>query len=130
MRTLNLKVALGIYGALYITQGIVLVVAPERAADLSGFIYSASFVPYFLTLIGATFIAAGVWFALSALDPLRNMNGIRFAVLWAALLLIIPIYALGKDYVDFSQVWPGVVENAIFIVAFLVFYPYRRQRED
>ncbi len=123
MRSLNLKIALIIFGALHIAQGIVLIVAPDRAAEFTGFEEIAAF---FLAIIGATFVAAGVWFAISGLDPLGNINGVRFAVLWASLLLVIQLYSLGQGYVDFSQIWPGVVESAVFTVAFLVFYPYRR----
>ncbi len=124
---LNLKVALVLYGAIYIAQGIILLVAPDWAAENSGFEELASYVPYFLAIIGGTYIAAGVWFAMTGLDPLRNINGVRFAVLWAGLLLVIPLYSLWQGYVDFGQIWFGAALNAIFAVAFLVFYPYRQR---
>ncbi len=124
---LNLKVALVLYGAIYIAQGIILLVAPDWAAENSGFEELASYVPYFLAIIGGTYIAAGVWFAMTGLDPLRNINGVRFAVLWAGLLLVIPLYSLWQGYVDFGQIWFGAALNTIFAVAFLVFYPYRQR---
>ncbi len=126
MRSLNLKIALIIYGAILLAQGIIFIVAPDWAAEKSGFEELATYVPYFLAIIGAAFIAAGVWFAMTGLDPIRNINGVRFAVLWASLLLVIQLYSLGQGYVEFNQIWPGVVLNAIFATAFLVFYPYRR----
>ena len=125
MRNLNLKVALIIYGAIHIVQGIILLVAPERMTELSGF-ETLGASEYFLAIIGGTFIAAGVWFAMTGLDPLRNINGVRFAILWAALLLIIPLFTLGYDYVDFGHIWFMVVQNAVFAASFLIFYPYRR----
>jgi len=126
MRSLNLKVALIIYGAILLAQGIIFIVAPNWTAEKSGFEELAAYVPYFLAIIGAAFIAAGVWFAMTGLDPIRNINGVRFAVLWASLLLVIQLYSLGQGYVEFNQIWPGVILNAIFAAAFLVFYPYRR----
>jgi hypothetical protein len=60
------------------------------------------------------------------LDPLQNINGVRFAVLWAGLLLVVPLFTLGYDYVDFGHIWFTVVQNAVFAAAFLIFYPYRR----
>jgi len=125
MRSLNLKVALIIYGAIHIAQGIILLVVPGRVTDFPGFEELAT-SEYFLAIIGAAFIAAGVWFALTGLDPLKNINGVRFAVLWASLLLVIQLYSLGQGYVEFNQIWPSVILNAIFAAAFLVFYPYRR----
>lgn len=125
MRNLNLKAALIIYGAIHIVQGIIMLVAPERMTELSGFEALGS-SEYFLAIIGGAFIAAGVWFAMTGLDPLQNINGVRFAILWAALLLIIPLFTLGYDYVNFGHIWFIVVQNAIFAASFLIFYPYRR----
>jgi hypothetical protein len=121
----NLKAALIIYGAIHIVQGIIMLVAPERMTDLSGFEALGS-SEYFLAVIGGAFIAAGVLFAITGLDPLQNINSVRFAVLWAALLLIIPLFTLWYDYVNFGHIWFIVVQNAIFTAAFLIFYPYRR----
>ncbi|MBA7624399.1 hypothetical protein ES703_31806 [subsurface metagenome] len=125
MRNLNLKVALVIYGAIHITQGIILLVVPDRVTEFSGFEVLAS-SEYFLAILGGTFIAAGVLLAITGLNPLQNINGVRFAVLWAGLLLIIPLFALGREYVDFGDIMFIVIENAIFVAAFLIFYPYRR----
>jgi len=126
MRSLNLKIALVIYGAIFLAQGIIFIVAPHWAAERSGFEGIAAYVPYFLAIIGSAFIAAGVWFAMTGLDPIRNINGVRFAVLWASLLLVIQLYSLGQGYVEFHQIWPSVILNAVFTTAFLIFYPYRR----
>jgi hypothetical protein len=125
MRNLNLKVALIIYGAIHIVQGIILLVAPERMTELSGFEGLVA-SEYFLALIGGTYIAAGVWFAMTGWNPLGNINGVRFAVLWAALLLVIPLFTLGYSSVDWGHIWYMVAQNAIFVAAFLIFYPYRR----
>ena len=128
MRNLNLKAALIIYGAIHIVQGIILLVAPERLTELAGFeaLGASNQSEYFLAIIGGTFIAAGVWFAMTGLEPLQNINGVRFAILWAALLLIIPLFTLGYEYVNFDHIWFIVVQNAIFTASFLIFYPYRR----
>ncbi len=123
----NLKVALVISGAIHIAQGIILIVAPDRISDLMEFGQLADYVPYIFASLGATFIAAAFWFILAALDPIKHINGVRFAILWSALLLVTELYSLTQSYVDFSQVWTGIVLNAIFIVAFLFFYPYRRR---
>ena len=125
MRNLNLKAALIIFGALHLAQGIVLIVVPDRVTDMSGFENLAS-SEYFLAVIGAAFIAAGVWFALTGLDPVRNINGVRFAILWAGLLLAVQLFSLGRGYVNIGQIWFAIAGNAVFTAAFLIFYPYRR----
>jgi len=125
MRSTNLKIALVIYGAIYITQGIILLVAPDRMADLYGFGEVNNQTSYLMAIIGSAFIAAGVWFAMTFLDPIRNINSVRFAILWASLLFITPLYALWQDYIEIDQIWLGLVLNAIFVAAFLIFYPRR-----
>ncbi len=125
MSSLNLKLALIIYGAIHIAQGIILLVVPDRVTEFSGFEVLVS-SEYFLAILGGAFIAAGVLFAIAGLNPIQNINGIKFAILWAGLMLIIPLFALGRDYVDVGHIWFIVVENAIFVAAFLIFYPYRR----
>jgi hypothetical protein len=125
MSSLNLKVALVIYGAIHIAQGIILLAVPDRVTEFSGFEALAS-SEYFLAILGGTFIAAGVLFAVVGLNPLQNINGVRFAVLWAGLLLVITLFALRLENVDFGHVMFMVIENAIFTAAFLIFYPYRR----
>lgn len=125
MRNLNLKVALVIYGAIHIVQGIILLVAPERMTDFSGF-ESLGTSEYFLAIIGGTFIAAGVWFIMTGSNTLQNIGGVRFAILWAGMLLVVPLFTLGYDYVDFGHIWFMVAQNTIFAAAFLIFYPYRR----
>ncbi|MCJ7764236.1 MAG: hypothetical protein MUO90_03655, partial [Dehalococcoidales bacterium] len=113
-------------GAIYITQGIILLIAPDRMADLYGFGAVNDQMSYLMAITGSAFITAGVWFAMTFLDPIRNINSVRFAILWASLLLITPLYALWQGYVEADHIWFGVVLNAIFAIAFLVFYPRRR----
>jgi hypothetical protein len=125
MASINLKIALIIYGAIHIAQGIILLAVPGRVTEFSGFEVLAS-SDYFLAILGGTFIAAGVLFAITGFDPLQNINGVRFAVLWAGLLLVIPLFALRLEDVNFGHVMFIVIENAIFTAAFLIFYPYRR----
>ncbi len=123
----NLKVALVLFGAIHMVQGIVLIINPDRVAELYGFGELATYVPYIMALLGSTFIAAGVWFIITGLDPLQNINGVRFAILWAGLLLVIQLYTVARGYVVFSQTWTEIALTAIFTVAFLFFYPYRKR---
>ena len=125
MRSLNLKIALVIYGAIYITQGIILLVAPDRIADLYGLGEMSDPANFAMTLAGSAFIAAGVWFAMTFLDPAHNINSVKFAILWSSLMFITPLYALWQGYVEGGHIWFGLVLNAIFVAAFLIFYPRR-----
>ena len=126
----NLKAALVLFGAIHMVQGLFLIVDPNGLAALLGFTESVealALVRYTMALLGSAFIAAGVWFIITALNPLQNINGVRFAIIWAALLLVIQLYTVVQGYIAFSQTWPEISLTAIFTVAFLVFYPYRQR---
>jgi TRAP-type mannitol/chloroaromatic compound transport system permease large subunit len=41
-------------------------------------------------------------------------------------MLIAPLYALWKDYVEIDHIWFGLILNAVFAAAFLIFYPRGR----
>jgi hypothetical protein len=127
MRNLNLRVALIIYGAIHIVQGFALIVAPDRVARLSNFGELVGYMPYFMAILGGTFIAAALLFIFTGLNPLRNISGVAFAILWSVLILVIQLYSLAKDYLDLSQAWPEITLAAVFAIAFLVFYPYRQR---
>jgi hypothetical protein len=123
----NLKVALVLFGAIHMVQGLFLIIDPNGVAKLFGFEELAVYVPYIMALLGSTFIAAGVWFIITGLDPLQNINGVRFAILWAGLLLVIQLYAVAQDYIVFGETWTEIALTAVFTVAFLFFYPYRKR---
>jgi|TARA_B100001971_G_scaffold142612_1_gene131777 hypothetical protein len=126
----NLKAALVLFGAIHMVQGLFLIVDPNGLAALLGFTESVealALVRYTMALLGSAFIAAGVWFIITALNPLQNINGVRFAIIWAALLLVIQLYTVVQGYIAFSQTWTEISLTAIFTVAFLVFYPYRQR---
>ncbi len=127
MSSINLKIALVLYGALYIALGIVLLVAPDRAGEtLYGFGSMSDSLRYLMAVAGVAFITAGVWFAMTFLDPVRNINSVRFAVLWAGLMFIVPLFALAKGYIEVGHIWLSVIINAIFAAAFLIYYPRAR----
>ena len=120
MRNLNLKIALIIYGAIHIVWGFMMLFAPDTMTEFSGLVTSAE---YFLVLLGAAFVAVGVWFIMTALDIVNNVGGIKFAVLWSAIMLVAPLFSLWMEYIDFGHIWFIVVINAVFCGSFLVFYP-------
>lgn len=123
----NIKAVMIICGAIYIAEGLIFLVAPERMADLYSLAAVNDSMSFLMVIIGSAFIAAGVWFIMTVLNPLRNLNAIRFAILWTSLFVISPLYALWQGYVDFNQIWFGMALNAIFVIALLIFYPKNKE---
>ncbi len=126
----NINATLIICGAIYIAEGFIFLVAPDRIASLYGLEALNDSMAFLMTIIGSAFVAAGVWFIMTILNPIRNINAIKFAILWCSLFVISPLYGLWQGYVDFNQIWLGMVINAVFVAALLIFYPRKQQIED
>ena len=62
--------------------------------------------------------------------PVKNINVVRFAVLWNGLTLAGEIYSMVKGYVTFGTIWSNFVITAVFLLAFILFYPWPWKRES
>jgi hypothetical protein len=123
-----LKVALIAYGVIGILFGLAFIFAPLELGDMFGFERGPEYVPYILALLGACFIAPSVFIIAAARDPLQHISWVKFAILWATLAVVTGSYSIIQGYVDFSQAGVGIILDAVFAAAFLVFYPYRAAR--
>ena len=122
----GLKIALIVYGAILILFGLAFIIAPYQAASMSGLGEIATYVPYFMASLGGCFIAVSVWFIVAGLDPLRHTSLVKLAILWSILGVVTGSYSIVRGAVDFSQAGMGIILDAVFAVAFLALYPYRK----
>lgn len=125
-----LKVTLIVWGAIHILLGLALIVAPYQTASMMGFGEIADFGVYTAALWGAALIAASVWVIVAGRDPLRHITWVKFAILLSVLGLVVQLYSVVQGSVDFSQAGVGIIEDAVFVVAFLTLYPYRAARSS
>ena len=123
-----LKVALIVWGALHILLGLVLVVVPYQAASMMGFGEITDFGVYVAVLWGAALIAASVWIIGAGRDPLQHISWVKFVILLSILGLVVQLYSVVQGAVDFTQAGVGIIEDAVFAIAFLALYPYRAAR--
>lgn len=133
----NLRLSMILYGAIQMAEGIVMWLDPARVASLLGlggfgslYTDAMSFVSYIFALMGATLIAGGFVFIVGSVNPRKNINVVRFAVLWSGLTLAGEIYSMVKGYVTFGTIWSNFVITAVFLLAFLVFFPWPWKRES
>ena len=122
----GLKIALIVYGAILILSGIAFIIAPYQVASMSGLGEIAAQVPYFMALLGGCFIAVSVWFIVAGLEPLRHISLVKLAILWSSLGVVTGLYSIVQGAVDFSQAGMGIILDAVFAIAFLALYPYRK----
>ena len=119
-----LKVVLIVYGVIHISFGLALIVVPHQAASMMGFGEIAGFGAYTAALWGAGLLAASVWVIAAGRDPLRHITWVKFVILLSVLRLVVQLYSFVQGSVDFSQAGVGIIIDAVFAAAFLVFYPW------
>ena len=124
----GLKIALIAWGAIGILMGLAFIFFPRELGDMVGYEEGPAYVPYFLASLGGAFIAASVFFIVAARDPLKHILWVKFAILWSSLGVVLGLYSIIRDYVNFSQAGMGLIIDAVFTVAFLALYPWRAAR--
>ena len=122
----GLRIALIVYGVIHALFGLAFILAPYQVGCMFGLGEIADYVPYLMALLGGSFIAASFLFIVTGLNPLEHITGVKFAILWSILCVITGLYSIGRGAVDFSQAGMGIIIDAVFAVAFLALYPYRK----
>ncbi len=122
----GLKIALIAYGVILVLFGLALIIAPYQTGSIFGFGEIASYVPYLTALLGGGFITVAVWFIVAGRDPLRHISLVKLAILWSSLGVVTGLYSMLQGAVDFSQAGTGIILDAVFLIALLAFYPYRK----
>ncbi|RJO62581.1 MAG: hypothetical protein C4542_03090 [Dehalococcoidia bacterium] len=130
-----------LYGAIQMAEGLVMWLMPDRIYGYIGFdkfptefptymSVATDFVAYILAITGATLIAGGFFFIIGSFNPVKNVNAVRFAILWSALTLVGQIYTIVKGYVTFGAIWWNLLVTALFLIGFLLFFPWPWRRES
>ncbi len=120
---------MAVFGAVLSIEGILDIVLPVPRAAGMGLGDSASHAQLAMAILGATWLAAGLWIIIASRDPLRHRNWVKFALTLPLVLLFALTGAVLRGHVAFRQVAIDIIVNVIFIVLFLVFYP-RGARAD
>jgi energy-converting hydrogenase Eha subunit C len=123
-----LKVWLIIFGAVHILVGLTTILIPAQWAAMGGVAQITDYERWLLALLGACFIAIGVWVIVAGRNPLSHINWIKFAILKSALTVVVGVYLIIQGYIDFSQVGAVVILDAVFTIALLACYPWRAAR--
>ena len=118
-----LKVVMIVYGVVLILLGLASIIMPDKGAELTGFGEIADYTKWYMAVLGAGFIAAGIWIIVAGRNPLRNIIWVKYVITLPILLLVTNIYSIFKGYVDFGQVSAHIVGDIVFAILFLIFTP-------
>jgi peptidoglycan/LPS O-acetylase OafA/YrhL len=123
-----LKVVLIVYGAVLLLMGLVGIILPEQISEMFGVEEVNDNIIYMAMAVSVFSLAVGIWILIAARDLLRNIIWVKFSITVAAFSAVLLAYSSIKGYVEFIQVLPAIILWIIFIVLFLVFYPWREAR--
>ncbi len=123
-----LKVVLIVYGAVLLLMGLVGIILPEQISEMFGVEEANDNIIYLAMAVSVFSLAAGIWILVAARDVMRNITWVKFSITMAGFSAVLLAYSSIKGYVEFGQVVPAIILWVIFIVLFLVFYPWREAR--
>ena len=122
----GMKIVLILYGAVHVVLGVPFIIAPQWTSNIFGIGEIAVYVPYLMALLGGAFIALAFLLIVAGLNPLEHITVVKYAILHAILGTAMGVYAIITGSVDFSVAGMGIILDAVFAIAFLSLYPYRR----
>lgn len=120
-----LKVITVTLGIILVTEGLLDIAIPEQRLGLMGTGENASYVMAYMTILGATWVAAGIWVVAAGRSPLRHIGSMKFVIALPLLLAFALTYSTIKGYVAFEQVAIDLVVDIAFALVLFVLYPRR-----
>jgi hypothetical protein len=124
----GLTVVMIVWAVVGILFGLGFVFAPTQICSMIGFEKGPAYMPYFLAFVGISWMLAGVFVIIAARDPLKHIMWVQLAIVWSLLDALAALYFIIRGNVNFSQAGMGLILDIVFVVAFLVFYPWRKAR--
>ena len=122
-----LKVTMIVYAVIGILFGLAMVAIPEKMSEWFNVAVFVDFPRYILTLLGTGSIVFGVFLIMATRDLVKNGLWVKFAIAHALLDALVALYALIRDYGEFSSVGVALIIHAVFAVLLLIFYPWKKE---
>ncbi|MFC1902155.1 hypothetical protein ACFLX3_04435 [Chloroflexota bacterium] len=121
----GLRVVMYIYAAILLLSGLAFIFIPDQMASMYDVTAASGFAKFVLLMVGAIYLAAGVWIMVAAREPLRDINWVKFVITKGTLSIIVGIYAIIVGYVNLNPLLTIIILDAILMILLLAFYPWR-----
>ncbi len=121
----TLKVAMIVFAVVEIIFGLLIIFSPDKLLSMAGVSEVTGYLKYIMALLGICLITPSIFLIMAARDPVRQINWVRFAILWFLLATIAAVYAIAKSYVTFSHAGTLLIVHAVFAVVLFALYPRR-----
>ena len=123
-----LKVTMIVYAVIGLLFGLAYIFVPRQLGAMFGHEAWPASVAALGVELGVSFVAACIFLIIAARDPLKHILWVKYAIVFAILMLAATLYSIILGYSNFSQAIMDIIIHAVFAAAFLVFYPWRVAR--
>jgi hypothetical protein len=120
-----LKVTMIVYAVIGILFGLGYIFIPHQLAAMFGHDTLPELAGALAVALGASFVAACVFLIIAARDPLKHILWVKYAIVFAILMLASELYSVIMGYLAFGQAVTAIILHGIIAVALLAFYPWR-----
>ena len=123
-----LKVTMITYAALGILFGLAFIFVPRQLGAMFGHEAGPASVASLAAALGVSFVAACVFLIIAARDPLKHILWVKYAIVFAILMLAAELSSVIKGNVTLGQAGTTLIIHTIIAAALLAFYPWRTAR--
>lgn len=123
-----LKVTMILYAVIGILFGLAFIFVPRQLGAMFGYEGGPAHVAALMAALGVSFISACIFLIIAARDPLKHILWVKYAIVFAILMLAVNIYSFILGYSNFRQAAVDIIIHAVFAAALLAFYPWRAAR--
>ncbi len=123
---LKLKVTMTIFGAILLIEGLLDLLFPIQRAVGMGLGPCAQHAQLPMAVLGATWLVAGAWTVISARDPQRHLNWVKFALTLPLALMLGLLIAVARGDIALRKVAIDIVFDALVVLLFVAFFPRKK----
>ena len=123
-----LKVTMIVYAAVGILFGLAYIFIPRQLGAMFGHEAGPAFVAALAAALGVSFVSACVFLIIAARDPLKHILWVKFAIVFAILMLAAELSSIIKGNVTLGQAGTTLIIHTIIAAALLAFYPWHTAR--
>ena len=123
-----LRVTVIVYSIALAVAGLLNIVIPEQMLKTLGFDALSDSARTVMLLVGAAYVAAGVWATVAARDLPKNLIWVKFLITKALLSDAAMLYLGIRGYTEFSDTWWFILIDVVFVALCLAFYPWRSRQ--
>ena len=125
-----LKITMIVYAVIGILVGLAFVFVPRQFGTMFGYGEGPAYVASLCGALGVSLISACIFLIIAARDPLKHILWVKYAIVFAILMFAVHVYSLILGYVNFNQAATDIIVHAIFAIALLAFYPWRKAQSS